>query len=584
MRATLLLLLAGCTLQGPFLGGETLDSADASWGDADGDGYVGDDDCGPTEFDVNPGAPERCDGVDNDCDEATDEDDAIDPTDWYADSDGDGFGDALVATSCEDPVGAVAVAGDCDDADAQINPEVAEVCGDGKDNDCDGSAGCPWDGQYDAEDVQHAAILGDELEGYGGKEVLLPGDMDGDGDAELVTSAPAINASYDVLDNGMVFVYQGPLVSGEREMSEAEASWLGPSEWDMVGYGIAGLGDLSGEGVVGLGVGSGSNEAYFLFFDLRDALLTGAEMSPDQELLPPTYGQHLGATALGGFDIDGDGSPDLALGARFYEEGPTSVDGGVHLYSLGDAGSFEAGAVLSAEAYDKEKNPGLGAGDLDGDGVDELLVGAPMLAEDGGEAHGGVFVVSAGDLGGTLLDDSPSLLAPYEACYGGVSVAAPDANADGYADLLFGGPTCSLRGPYDGAAWLAWGGRAALDEGGLSLAFEIAGQESAAVGNAVASGGDMDGDGDDEVLVGASSWSELGIYGAFSLWYEIEEGSFALQDADAVFKASGADEKLGWSVAGGEDMTGDGLADLVSGGPGARGSYGLLRVIPGLSF
>jgi len=103
--------------------------------DADGDGFVEDEDCDDDNPDVNPDAEEVCDGVDNDCDGDTDED-LIET--WYEDLDMDGYGDPDASSeTCEPSSDQVADATDCDDGDAAINPAAEEIC-DGVDNDCDG--------------------------------------------------------------------------------------------------------------------------------------------------------------------------------------------------------------------------------------------------------------------------------------------------------------------------------------------------------------------------------------------------------------------------------------------------------------
>ncbi|MCB9797391.1 MAG: putative metal-binding motif-containing protein [Alphaproteobacteria bacterium] len=164
----LALALAGCLGQTPGDDKSTVDSQPTPteskppeetctfYGDADGDGHgdaatpvegpcgdeapegaAGDDqDCDDADPAVHPGADELCDGVDNNCDGVTD-DDAVDRTVWYEDTDSDGYGavDSDVL-ACVAPSGYVAAGGDCDDRLAVVNPGEVELC-DGRDTDCD---------------------------------------------------------------------------------------------------------------------------------------------------------------------------------------------------------------------------------------------------------------------------------------------------------------------------------------------------------------------------------------------------------------------------------------------------------------
>ncbi len=100
-------------------------------------GYVADNmDCDDTDNTVYPGATEICDGKDNDCNGTIDE--GVTTT-YYADADGDGYGDAGVTTQdCSAPAGYVADNTDCDDTDNTVYPGATEIC-DGKDNDCNGT-------------------------------------------------------------------------------------------------------------------------------------------------------------------------------------------------------------------------------------------------------------------------------------------------------------------------------------------------------------------------------------------------------------------------------------------------------------
>ncbi len=142
-RLALLSLLAACTrdVVKPGDTGDTGVPSETGLGggeEEDGDGYsVSEGDCDDSNADVSPGATEICDGIDNDCDDAIDED--VEGV-FYADVDGDGVGDGAAPTfACEAPAGFVENPDDCDDADATAYPGAAEVC-DGIDNDCDGTS------------------------------------------------------------------------------------------------------------------------------------------------------------------------------------------------------------------------------------------------------------------------------------------------------------------------------------------------------------------------------------------------------------------------------------------------------------
>ncbi len=110
--------------------------------DADGDGHQSSEDCDDANPEVHPGAEERCNGIDDDCDGFVDAEDpsVVDATNWYVDTDGDGWGDdALSELACEASEGWVDRAGDCEPDDPTIHPEAPEEdCTDPTDYDCDG--------------------------------------------------------------------------------------------------------------------------------------------------------------------------------------------------------------------------------------------------------------------------------------------------------------------------------------------------------------------------------------------------------------------------------------------------------------
>ena len=146
------------------------------------DGYVAaspdDYDCDDTEAAANPGEAEVCDGIDNDCDGTVDGDEALDVATFYADADGDGYGDpGAPETACELPLEHVEDDTDCDDSDADVNPTATEIC-DGVDNDCNGYIDGADPGINPADLT--AWYLDDDGDGYG----------DFDGVPELDCEAP----------------------------------------------------------------------------------------------------------------------------------------------------------------------------------------------------------------------------------------------------------------------------------------------------------------------------------------------------------------------------------------------------------
>lgn len=129
----LVLALLACRHEKVDSGAAPVDTdIDTGWHDP----YYGSDECDDNDPSVGEDAAEECDGLDNNCDGRIDE--GVTST-WYADADGDGYGDEAEAIeSCEGTDGWIAVAGDCDDADPDVHPGAEEQC-DGRDNSCEGS-------------------------------------------------------------------------------------------------------------------------------------------------------------------------------------------------------------------------------------------------------------------------------------------------------------------------------------------------------------------------------------------------------------------------------------------------------------
>jgi hypothetical protein len=162
------------------------------------DGYTDNsEDCNDFNPLIHPDADEVCDGDDNDCDELTDEDDAIDATTFFLDGDEDGYGDPLVFTvQCDAPTGHVTDSSDCDDTRPTTHPDADEYCND-VDDDCNGEIddGVPVDSSTFYPDIDgdgygdtSTSFIGCDGDGYG---VATPGDCD-DGDLFVSPSATEV--------------------------------------------------------------------------------------------------------------------------------------------------------------------------------------------------------------------------------------------------------------------------------------------------------------------------------------------------------------------------------------------------------
>jgi VCBS repeat-containing protein len=275
--------------------------------------------------------------------------------------------------------------------------------------------------------------------------------------------------------------------------------------------------------------------------------------------------------------------------------------------------------VQGANAGDHAGFSVSAAGDVNGDGFDDFIVGAPYGADGLGDAGAAYVVFGTGAGLGTLdgsgrtvidlatLDPANGFLIRGDANAGhaGWSVSsAGDVNGDGFDDVIVGAPFGGLGGNYAGQAYVVFGkasglgavddsGRAAVDLTDLPAAdgFVIRGAtDGDAVGWSVSAAGDVNGDGFADVIVGAPLGSDTGsfagqayvVFGKASGIGTVDASGHAVIDLASLspasglaIKGAGESERVGWSVASAGDVNGDGFDDLVVGAPlgGEGGLY-----------
>ena len=441
------------------------DAASATIGCEQPSGYVADaTDCDDFDNDVSPSADELCDGIDNDCDGTVDEDDAIDTASWYADADGDGYGDpGSSVQACDQPSGYLADASDCDDTDAAVNPAASEVC-DGIDNDCDGLVDDD-DSTVSGTSTWYADFDGD---GYGGSRftrdactqptgfVADSTDCD-DGDAAI---NPAASEVCDGVDNDC-----DGLVDDDDPDASDPATWYADSDGD--GYGDA------GSSAVACDVPSG------FVADASDCDDGDAAVNP-------------GATELcNAVDDDCDGTvdePDAADASTWYAD--VDGDGYGDASSVTVACSQPTGFVADAtdcDDTDAAINPGASEicngvdDDCDGlvDAYDPDISDATTWYTDSdGDGYGNVFylVYACSQPSGYVADatdcnDGSAAINPgaTEICNGvdddcdglvddddpgvtGTTTWYADADADGYGDAGVSSSSCLAPSGYVGYA------------------------------------------------------------------------------------------------------------------------------------
>ncbi len=407
------------------------------------------------------------------------------------------------------------------------------------------------------------------------------GDVNGDGYADVIVGAERYDAGQS--DEGAAFVFLGSATGVADATPATAAAQLESDQVDArLGGSVAGAGDVNADGYADVIVGAReydaptSNEgAAFVFLGSASGIADGTPATAAAQLESNQMGAFLGASVAGAGDVNGDGYADVIVGAETYAG--AGGDGAAFVFLGGAAGIADGTPATAAAELESDQADALlgasvaGAGDVNGDGYADLIVGAPEYdAPTSNEGAAFVFLGPVAD--GTPATAAAQLESDQAAALLGGSVAgAGDVNADGYADVIVGAAEYDNGQTGEGAAFVFLGGAIGVADGtpaSASVGQLESDQAGALLGGSVAGAGDVNGDGYADVIVGAAEYDngQTGEGAAFVfLGSAIGIADGTPTTASAQLESDQAGALLGGSVAGAGDVNGDGFADVILG-------------------
>ncbi len=321
----------------------------------------------------------------------------------------------------------------------------------------------------------------------------------------------------------------------------------GAAPGDLLGDSVGCAGDVNGDGFDDIIVGSPRNDANGTNAG-QIQVVSGFDNTILFTINGPAANDNFGKAVAGAGDVNGDGFADFVVGAPFHDTGGANsgrlfvysgVDGSQLYFFSGDNFNDQMGASVS------------GAGDVNGDGFDDIIAGAPG-DDNNGTSSGSSRVFSGAD--GSILYTFDGDTAHDTM---GFSVGqAGDTNGDGFDDVIVGIWSDDDNGTNSGSARIFSGadGSILLMINGDNIGDEL--------GRSVAGAGDVNRDGFDDVIVGAPNDDNLGNNSGSARVISGADGAVLY-----VFNGTSSVDLFGTSVGGAGDFNGDGYADLVVGMP-----------------
>lgn len=378
------------------------------------------------------------------------------------------------------------------------------------------------------------------------------------------------------------------------------------------GYSVSGLGDINNDGIDDLIIGAplGGSRFYagasYIVFGSEagfDASLALSELDGSNGFVlnGVDAGDRSGISVSGAGDINADGINDLIVGA-YYADPNGVIDAGESYVVFGSDAGFNANIELSnldgsnGFTLNGIGNPDVsgfsvsGAGDINADGIEDLIIGASLASPDGRVYAGESYVVFGSSTGfdatlelSDLTGSNGFALKGIDGRSGYSVSTAGDVNADGIDDIIIGAISAGRGLSTGGESYVVFGRSSGFNseielsslDGTNGFTLTQGNSSGGSVGTSVSAAGDINGDGIDDVIVGARNGSpdfNRIIAGRSFVIFGNSDGFDATIPLTALngsngFAINGIEERddAGVSVSGAGDVNGDGIDDLIVG-------------------